>query len=74
MHRLKNDPCIWRKGVSYYSTGYTLAIPLGASQRFIHFLTKRGEPSTILVPRASWRPEYEDQEALGTQDLKSWSH
>ena len=25
----------------------------GASQLFIHFLTKRGEPSTILVPKAS---------------------
>ena len=25
----------------------------------------------ILVPRASWGPEHEDQEALGTQDLKS---
>ena len=24
-----------------------------------------------LVPRASWEPEHEDQEALGTQDLKS---
>ena len=28
-------------------------------------------PSPILVPRASWGPEHEDQEALGTQDLKS---
>ena len=28
-------------------------------------------PSPILVPRAPWGPEYEDQEALGTQDLKS---
>ena len=26
---------------------------------------------SILVPRASWGPEHEDQEALGTQDLKS---
>ena len=26
---------------------------------------------SILVPRASWWPEHEDQEALGTQDLKS---
>ena len=25
----------------------------------------------FLVPRTSWRPEYEDQEALWTQDLKS---
>ena len=25
----------------------------------------------ILTPRASWGPENEDQEALGTQDLKS---
>ena len=25
----------------------------------------------FLVPRTSWRPEYEYQEALGTQDLKS---
>ena len=25
----------------------------------------------ILVPRASWGPEHEDKEALGTQDLKS---
>ena len=33
--------------------------------------TNLGEPLTIFVPRASWRPEYGNQEALGTQDLKS---
>ena len=26
----------------------------------------------IFVPRASWGPDHEDQETLGTQDLKSW--
>ena len=26
---------------------------------------------SILVPRTSWKPEYEDQEVLGTRYLKS---
>lgn len=67
MRRLKKDPFIWRKVVP--GTGYS-SYPW-ASQLFVHFLTKRGEPSTILVFRASWRPEYEDQKALETQDLNS---
>ena len=37
----------------------------------IRLLLRSFIPSPILVPRAPWGPEYEDQEALGTQDLKS---
>ena len=36
-----------------------------------NFLARSSGVISILVPRASWGPEQEDQAALGTQDLKS---
>ena len=41
MHRLKNDPFMWRKVVPYYSTGYTLAT--------------LGEPTFDTFPYKTWR-------------------
>ena len=32
---------------------------------------KTGKGKSILVPRASWGPEHQQQEALGKHDLKS---
>ena len=40
--------------------------------KFLIFFSRLATLSTFSSPRASWRPEQEDREALVTHDLKSW--